>query len=1028
MWAPPPDLTVSEWADAERRLSPESSAKPGKYSTGVTEYARGVMDAFNDPKVKRIVGMFSAQVAKALALDTKIPTPSGWTSIGEISRGDVVFDASGAQCSVVAVSQIEENRKCFRVLFEDGSFIVAADDHQWEVIVRGCSASKVLTTAEMLAGGIRRNSAWNYRIRCAAPIDTPPAELPVSPYLLGCWLGDGSSAGPRITVDTRDGVMGLILEECCGLATVAHDKRFPHMATISPGGRRTTWVDGKCRRGHAQTAQSEGPGYCRKCKVLHSQKTQGRISEVPAMGISVGEKLTELGLRRNKHIPAMYLRASAAQRWELLQGLMDTDGTATKSGHCSFTTILKRLAGDVFELATSLGIKPQLKRKTGTYKGALYISWMVGFTAYREQPVFRLTRKQDRLRSESDKGCRPTESRARSIIGIEQVDSVPVRCIAVDSPTHLFLAGESMVPTHNTTIIENVIGYHVHHDPSPIMVVQPTLEIAEAFSKDRLAPMIRDTPALKARFAEAGSKTSGDTLLHKKFPGGAVTVAGANSFNSLASRPIRIVLGDEAAKWRPNEKGSPFRQVGVRVRAFWNSKLAFFSTPTDAAPDNEFNQLWEESDKQIRFAVCPHCKEYGVFTYDETEAWLPTSAVVPRIVLEWQEDAPLKLEDGRTIRRAGMAWFRCCSCNGRLDDSERVRADRAGEWRATQPFRGTAGFWGWQAISPFSKALDIANEWLSSLGSPTTMQSAKNETFGLPWAQSGDAPEWKRLFDRADVSYSLGTVPDGALFLTAGADVQSDRIEVQVIGWGRRRQCWLVDYVVLDGDTRRAEVWSDLDRVLGTVYRNDAGADFEIKKLCVDTGYEAERAYEWARQHRYGPVALVKGGPDSQTALVAAPSPVEITHQGKKLATGLKLHLLNVGEFKKDLYARLSLDLPNQEKGEEYPDGFFHFCRLNDTEEYCRQLTAEQLMTRRTRGNYTKREWEKTRPRNEAMDTWNYAAAGRVMLGADRFDEDLWAQLEMMAKCPAPVGAAAPPPQPQRQGGDWFGDRGRSWF
>ncbi len=553
-----------------------------------------------------------------------------------------------------------------------------------------------------------------------------------------------------------------------------------------------------------------------------------------------------------------------------------------------------------------------------------------------------------------------------------------------------------------TTIIENVVAYHAHHDPSPIMVVQPTLEIAETFSKDRLAPMIRDTPCLRNKFAVSGSKSSGDTLLHKTFNGGAVTIAGANSFNSLASRPVRIVLGDEAAKWKPNEKGSPFRQVGVRVRAFRNSKLAFFSTPTDASSENEFNQFWEESDKRLRFAPCPHCGTRGVMTYDETAEWLPSAVEVPRIVLEWQEGAPVKLENGSTIRRADGAWFRCCSCNERLDDAERIRADRAGEWRPTQPFHGTAGFWGWQAISPFARAVDIANEWLSSLSGQASMQSAKNETFGLPWTQKGDAPDWKRLFDRAE-EYPLGTVPVGALYLTAGADVQQDRIEVQVVGWGRRRQAWLVDYVVLDGDTRRPEVWTDLDRVIGTMYRNGAGADFKIKKLAIDAGYQADQVYSWARRHKFGPVALVKGGADTQSALVAAPSPVEVNSNGKKIATGLKLHLLNVGDLKKELYARLSLDLPNRQKGEDYPDGFFHFCQLQDTEEYCRQLTAEQLVSKRTRSGYTKREWEKSRPRNEALDTWNYAAAARILVQGDRLPEHEWAALEVAATGAPPL-------------------------
>jgi phage terminase large subunit GpA-like protein len=544
-----------------------------------------------------------------------------------------------------------------------------------------------------------------------------------------------------------------------------------------------------------------------------------------------------------------------------------------------------------------------------------------------------------------------------------------------------------------TTVIENVIGYHVHHDPSPIMVVQPTLEIAEAFSKDRLSCMARDTPALKEKFAAAGSKSSGDTLLHKKFPGGHVTLAGANSYNSLASRPIRIVLGDEAAKWKANEKGSPFRQVSARVRAFWNSKQGYFSTPTDAHPDNEFHQLWEGSDKRIYLVPCPHCGERFAYAFDENPANLPSDIVLPRAILRWIEGAPTKKEDGRTIRRCEQAWFECLSCGGRIDDGERHRSVLNGEWKPTQEFYGTAGFWGWQAMSPFSAAKDIADEWLGALGSTAALQSVKNETLGLPWQEAGDAPEWKRLFERRDQSYGIGAVPAQALLLTAGADVQQDRIEVQVIGWGRNRRSWLVDYIVLNGDTTRREIWQDLTSLLGTVYSHAAGTDLTIRKLAIDSGYNTQQVYEWARHNDFGRIAVVKGGPDTQTAPISAPSPVEITINGRKLASGIKIHKLNVGHFKSELYGILKLESPNEEKGEEYPAGWFAFPALPDTEEYCRQLTAEQIVTRTVKG-YARREWEKMRPRNEALDTWVYARAAAALLGVDRYREEHWATFE----------------------------------
>jgi phage terminase large subunit GpA-like protein len=601
-----------------------------------------------------------------------------------------------------------------------------------------------------------------------------------------------------------------------------------------------------------------------------------------------------------------------------------------------------------------------------------------------------------------------------------------------------------------TTVIENVIGYHVQHDPSPIMVVQPTLEIAEAFSKDRLAPMARDTPALRAKFAAAGSKTSGDTLLHKKFPGGHITLAGANSYNSLASRPIRIVLGDEAAKWKANEKGSPFRQVAARVRAFWNSKQGYFSTPTDAHPDNEFHQLWEQSDKRIFLVPCHRCTERFVYTFDENPASLPTDAILPRAILRWTEGIPTRKEDGRTIRRCSEAWFECSSCGGRIDDGERKRSILSGEWQATQEFYGTAGFWGWQAMSPFSAAKDIANEWLGALGSTTALQSVKNETLGLPWSDTGEAPEWKRLFDRRDLSYTLGSVPDGAILLTAGVDVQPDRIEVQIIGWGRRRRGWLVDYLVLGGDTARQEVWRELTTILGTVYPHPCGVDLTIRKLAIDSGYNTQQVYEWARHHSFGRVAVIKGGPDSQTAPVTAPSPVEISVGGKRLASGLKMQMVNGAHFKSELYSVLKLDLPNLEKSEQYPDGWFAFPALGDTEEYCRQLTAEQVVTRTVKG-YLRREWEKMRPRNEALDTWVYARAAAFMMGVDRYSEHHWLNIEKQlgitsdpnevkvppvqskphspdfaSNEPAPVPSSDPFNRLER-GGSYFGNR-KGWF
>jgi phage terminase large subunit GpA-like protein len=521
--------------------------------------------------------------------------------------------------------------------------------------------------------------------------------------------------------------------------------------------------------------------------------------------------------------------------------------------------------------------------------------------------------------------------------------------------------------------VSNPIGYHMEHDPAQILVVFPTLELAEAYSKERLAPMLRDTPALRGKVREARSRDSGNTLLSKSYTGGHLAIAGANSPSSLASRNRRVVICDEVNKFEASAgtEGDPVDLAVKRTLTYWNAKVVLTSTP-GVKKRCRITVAYAESDQRKFWVPCHACGECQVLTWQH---------------VRFEEGETVESEDGQKRRTVRDAWIECQHCGARWNDVQRNRAVRQGHWRASAPFNGTAGFHIWQAYSPWATLTGIAEEWLNAQGHPDRLKVFVNATLGEPWEEKGDAPDWRRLFDRRE-SYQLGTVPAGALVLTAGVDVQADRVEVQVVGWGRRRRAWLVDYTIIEGDTSRDEVWRKLTAVLGNVYERDGGGELTIRKMCVDSGFAAQKVYEWARQHLYGPVSVVKGGPDSQTALVSTPSPAEVTVHGRRLQTGVKVYLLNVGEFKKELYGRLSLPLPNTEKGEDYADGFFHICALPDTEEYCKQLTAEQLVTRTVHG-YQKRVWEKL-GRNEAIDTWDYAAAGRVMLGIDRWSEARW--------------------------------------
>lgn len=576
-------------------------------------------------------------------------------------------------------------------------------------------------------------------------------------------------------------------------------------------------------------------------------------------------------------------------------------------------------------------------------------------------------------------------------------------------------------------ILLNILAFFVSQDPSPVMLLQPTLEMAEGFSKDRLAPMIRDTPALRALFADPRSRDSGNTLLHKKFPGGHITLAGANSPASLASRPIRIVLADEVDRYPASAgtEGDPIELVMKRTTTFFNAKELLTSTPTVAGA-SRIEDAYEESDQSKFFIPCPHCDAAFVIEFD---------------YLRWKEGKPVQGHDGRQVRTADEAWLECPHCEAKIDDVARLRAIRQGTWEATAPFRGTRGFWLWEAYSPFSNLLRIANGWLAAQGRPERLKAFVNTTLGRTWRETGEAPDEERIMSRCE-QYQLGTVQPGGLFLTAGADVQADRIEVQVVAWGRGKESWLVDYQILTGDTARLDspAWVDLAGVLNRSYQSSSGASLGVQMLAVDSGFQAQTVYAWARQQGPARVLVVKGQ-DSGVALLGMPTSADVNRNGKRTRRGMRVWPMNVSMAKAELYGWLRQERPAE--GEPFPPGWCHFPQM--PLEFFRSLTAEQYVFRIHKG-FRRGEWVKVRERNEVLDTRNYARGAAERVGLSRMTESDWVKLERELglrltpekkanPAPAPdllAKAAPPPPQqqtdkPKRQ--NWLGNRGGGgWF
>lgn len=489
-----------------------------------------------------------------------------------------------------------------------------------------------------------------------------------------------------------------------------------------------------------------------------------------------------------------------------------------------------------------------------------------------------------------------------------------------------------------TEMILNLIGYHVAQDPAPMLVVQPTLEMAQTFSKDRLAPMVRDCPTLADKIKDPRARDSGNSILKKQFAGGHITMCGANSPSSLASRPVRLVLCDEVDRF-PNSagtEGDPIDLAKRRATTFTNRKIVMVSTPT-VKDASRIEAAFEETDKREYHVPCKDCGEEQVLRWSN---------------VKWDKDKP------------ETAAYICEHCGSVWDDAARFRAIRRGRWVATNPSVGKAGFRLSGLCSPWTPIESAVREFLEAKKLPETLRVWVNTYLGETFAESGERVQEHDIAERRE---NWGEkVPNGVVMVTAGIDVQDDRLEVEVLGIGRDEETWSLDYKVLYGDPAAPQLWSDLDALMATTYEREDGFELIIQSGAIDTGgHFTQAVYKYCKP-RYGRrIFAIKGVGGEGKPLIGRPS----TNNNMKC----KLFPIGVDTAKEIVYSRLRI----QDKGA----GYCHF-PIDRDDEYFRMLTAEEIVTRFHKG-FRKREWRKTRARNEALDCRVYAIAASAILNTN---------------------------------------------
>lgn len=987
--APDPILTVAEWSDAHRVMSSKSSPEPGPWRTSRTPYLREIMEQLSvTSTTNKVVLMKGCQLGAALALDTPIPTPKGWSTMGELQPGDYVLDDEGAPTKVAAVSPIYADRECYEVLFSDGCKIVADAEHKWAVTYNGKVKKwgRVLTTRDMAAKFKRRNMNI-YSIKNTGALQLEDKKLPIPPYTLGAWLGDGSRTTGQITQheNDADALMHAIRADGMHAYVLSRYTDNPHIVII----RVNTYDDSEfCMRGHKYSECGRVQRCCARCR---------------AEGFT-GEKLKSFhgllldnGLK-DKHIPTEYLRASHRQRLELLQGLMDTDGTCSTGGTCSFSNTNENLARGVYELALTLGLKPAIRSRPpsntvsfGTNGHEIIsklVSYVVTFTAYRDiTPVFKFARKLARMRASTDPKARPNQTGERRVTSISKVGTVPVKCICVDSPRHLYLCGESMIPTHNSELGYCWIGYSIHHVPCPMMLIQPTDAVIKRNVRQKIDPMIESTPALAALVPSKGAKDGGNNLESKEFPGGILIFSGANSSSSLRSTSIRHLMMDEIDEFPDdlNEQGDAEELADARTFAFGNkAKIYIPSTPT-LEGSSKIAKLFARGDQRYYMMPCPHCGA--------------------RIKFEF---ARLKCVD----KKPKTVMYFCQECEAGIHEWQKTLMLEEGIWVPTNPEGEYRSYHLSSLYSPVGWLSweKIMQKWFDAQDKPMKLKTFINTILGETFREHSDAPEWRRLYDKRE-AYSMNVVPARARVLTAFADVQKDRIEVEVVAWGPNLESWSLDYRVFMGDTAvlSSPCYDELRKMLSEQWPHElsGSAPLMLRRLGVDTGYNTNTVYNFCRQFDRSRVVPCKGVGVS-SSLISAARAQDVSTGGRKIQRGIKLWHIGTHIGKSELYGFLRQDAPTD--GSPVPYGYCHFPQYDEL--FFKMLTAETMVTKQLRSHVVY-EWIKIYDRNEALDCRVGNRAMLALIGADRWKTEQWEHAHEGGPC-----ASAQTTQPDKRKND----------
>lgn len=502
----------------------------------------------------------------------------------------------------------------------------------------------------------------------------------------------------------------------------------------------------------------------------------------------------------------------------------------------------------------------------------------------------------------------------------------------------------------------NIMGYYADQEPAPQLFLQPTIDAAEAFSKERIDPTFRHSKGLRDKLeggqdGRGSSRKSSTTIRMKHYPGGYIALVGANSPAGLASRPIRILLADELDRMSDTKEGDPLKLAMQRTTNFHNRKICFVSTPT-IKDQSKIQEWWDRSDQRHYYIPCQHCG---------TEQKLVWAQV------KWDKD-----NEGNGLPET--ARYECSECGKvmRGDGKPSVELLGAGRWIADRPhIKKIAGFHINSLYSPWVDLSSLVEEWLEVTKSRDRegLMEFINLKLGELYVENNDDISHEYLHRRRE--YYDAELPDNVLLLTAGVDQQDDRLEVEVVGWGLGKENWGIKYEFFMGDPGQQQVWDQLDRFLMQQWSFRDGRQLGVSCVVVDSGdgNYTQEVYEFTKPRESRNIFSGKGRGGLGVPYLSRPT--------KTNRVGATLFTIGVDAGKSVIMHRLRL--------EDEGAGYCHFPRESDRgydEEYFKGLLAERQVYE-YRGGRTVVKWVKSYDRNEPLDCRNYATAALEIINPD---------------------------------------------